>query len=70
MHGLLDGRVGVKAMTLEYIDIVDPKAAQRVVHALKDVLAGESMLVHVAQLISLSWRNTSDGAALSVHSTE
>ena len=39
LHGLLDGRVGVKAMTLEYIDIVEPKAAKRVVHALKNMLA-------------------------------
>ena len=57
LHGLLDRRLIVKAMALQQVDVVEPKALKRVVNTLKDVLARKAMLVDVAKLIGFSVRD-------------
>jgi hypothetical protein len=38
LHGLVDGRVGVEAMALEHVDVVELKALQALLHRVEDVL--------------------------------
>ena len=42
VHRLLDRRIDVKAMTLQQVNVVEPKALQRVIDTLEYMLARDS----------------------------